>query len=124
MNEIVFQDVFDRLQDCLPEKWENVILYVAYTTGSYSMKYYSNCGNGEFVDCFKQEGVNKAQLIKLFMGIDKILAPERKALDDKNRWTVMTMIVNKTGEMKTEFDYKDISESAIEYEQEWKKKYL
>lgn len=34
------------------------------------------------------------------------------------------MIVDENGNMQTEFDYTDISENAIAYEHEWKKKYL
>ena len=58
------------------------------------------------------------------MNIDKIVSPQRKDLDEKNRWTVMTMIVDSEGNMKSEFDYTDISEIAIQYEREWEKKYL
>ena len=34
------------------------------------------------------------------------------------------MIVDKSGKMRTEFDYADISEISIAHEQEWKKRYL
>lgn len=36
----------------------------------------------------------------------------------------MTMIVDADGNMKTEFDYSDISEDSIGYEQNWRKKYI
>lgn len=36
----------------------------------------------------------------------------------------MTMIVTSDGNLKVEFDYTDISENSIEYEQKWKKKYI
>jgi hypothetical protein len=58
------------------------------------------------------------------MDINKVLSAERKTLDDKNKWTVMTMIVDADGNMKTEFDYTDISENAIAYERNWKEKYI
>ena len=124
MNEQVFQDVFDKLQDVLPAGWKKVIFYAGYTDGSYSMKFYTDCGDGIFTDCFSFKEVGKAQLIKLFMDIDKVLGQERKELEQKSRWSVMTMIVDANGSMKTEFDYTDISENAIAYEQEWKKRYL
>ena len=58
------------------------------------------------------------------MNIDKVVGPERKKLDEKNKWSVLTMSVTNDGNMKTEFDYTDISENAIAYEQKWKEKYI
>lgn len=63
-------------------------------------------------------------MIKVFMNIDKIIKVERDKLDDKSKWSVMTMIVDADGNMKTEFDYSDISEDSIGYEQNWRKKYI
>ncbi|MBQ4165282.1 MAG: hypothetical protein IJD85_03065 [Oscillospiraceae bacterium] len=34
------------------------------------------------------------------------------------------MVVNSDGTFKAEFDYANISENAIAYEQNWKEKYL
>ena len=124
MKNEIFQNIFDILQPALPNEWKKMVLFVGYTAGSYTMKYYTADDKGEYMDCFTQNGVNKAQLIKLFMSIDKVVAPERKKLDDKNRWTVLTMSVTNDGSMKTEFDYSDISENAIAYEQKWKEKYI
>ena len=124
MNNENFQKVFDELQPVLPKDWKKMILFVGYTTGSYTMKFYTSDVKNVFTDCFSQKGSNKGRLIKLFMGIDKILKAERKTLSDKDKWTVMTMIVDADGNMKTEFDYTDISENAIAYEQSWKEKYL
>lgn len=124
MDNKVFQEVFDMLQPFLPSDWKKMVLFIGYTTGSYSMKFYTCNSVGKYIDCFSQGGVSKAKLIQLFMAIDKRLAKDRKELDDKNKWSVMTMIVNSDGSMKTEFDYADISENFIAYEQKWKEKYL
>ncbi len=124
MNSEILQKVFDMVQPLLPEGWNKMILYIGYTTGSYSMKFYTSNHKGEYTDCFSQLGVNKAKLIQAFMSIDKILSTERKGLDNKNKWSVMTMMVGSDGSMKAEFDYADISENAIAYEQSWKEKYI
>ncbi len=124
MNEEIFQKVVDMIQPYLPNGWKQVILYVGYTAGSYTMKYYTKDSNGDISDCFSQEHINKAQLIKLFMSIDKVLGAERNNLSDKNKWSVMTLVVSEDGKMKTEFDYTDISENAIAYEKSWKEKYI
>lgn len=124
MDNNVFQNIFDILQPVLPEGWKKMVLYVGYTAGSYTMKYYTSDNKGVYTDCFSQQGVNKAQLIKLFMSIDKVVGTERKRLDEKSKWSVMTMIVCSDGTMKTEFDYSNIGDNAISYEQSWKEKYI
>lgn len=124
MNNEIFQEVFDILQPVLPEGWEKMVLFVGYTTGSYTMKYYTSDNSGKYTDCFSPKGINKAQLIKLFMNIDKVVSSERKKMDEKSRWSVMTMLVSSEGSMQTEFDYSDISENVIAYEQKWKEKYI
>lgn len=124
MNEKVFQNVFDKIQDYLPVDWEQVIFFAGYTAGSYSMKFYFKSSGGEYIDCFSLSSVTKTMLTRLFIEIDKILTEERNILDEKNRWTVFTMKVNYKGNMKTEFDYSDHSADMISYEKEWKKKYL
>lgn len=123
MDNKIFQEVFNILQSVLPQKWEKVCFFVGYTEGSYTMKYYTY-NNGTYVDCFSQKEISRTQLIKGFMSIDKVLSTERKALDEEHRWTVMTMIVSADGSMRSEFDYDDISENAIQYERDWERKYL
>jgi len=123
MNETLFQEIFDELQNYMPDKWEKVVLYVEYSAGSYSMKYYIKV-DGTYVDCFNLKNVSKAHLIKLFMNLDKKISIERNKLDDNNRWSVMTMIVDSEGGFTTDFDYSDLTENTIEYQKNWKKKYI
>lgn len=124
MNQEVFQDVFDKVGDYLPIGWQKMVFFAGYTKGSYNMKFYYKNSKGEYFDCFNIPGIEKANLIKLFMDIDKVFSKERKKLNDKDRWSIFTMAVDFKGNMKTEFDYKDHSEDMIAYEREWKKKYL
>lgn len=124
MSNEIFQKIFDILNPTLPTKWKKMIFYVAYYKGSYSMKYYTSDKEGLFADCFSQKGANKAMLIKIFININKMLMEERNALADKDKWSVMTMIVDSNGSIKAEFDYTDISEEPIEYEKKWKETYI
>ena len=124
MDNKVFQDIFDILQPVLPKEWKKFLLFIGYTEGSYTMKYYTCNDSGVYIDCFSQKEVSRAQLIRIFMNIDKIVSPQRKELDEKSRWTVMTMIVSADGSMRSEFDYDDISENAIQYDRDWERKYL
>lgn len=124
MNNEIFQNIFDIIQPTLPNSWKKMVLFVGYTAGSYTMKYYTADEKGEYIDCFSQKEINKVQLIKLFMRIDRVVGPERKKLDEQNKWSVLTMTVTNDGNMKTEFDYADISENVIAYERNWKEKYI
>ena len=93
MSNEIYQNIFNILQPVLPEGWKKLILFAGYTAGSYTMKYYIVDENDNYIDCFQQSGVSKAQLIKLFMNIDHIIRIKRNQLDSKNRWSVMTMII-------------------------------
>ena len=124
MNESVFQEIFDMIQDYMPRDWKKMVLFAGYTDGSYSMKYYCMSSDGTYKDCFSIPGVSRADLIKLFKNIDTILSSERDGLDEKDKWTIFTMAVSDAGRMKAEFDYKDHSEDLISYERQWKRKYL
>jgi hypothetical protein len=124
MNNKVFQDIFDRIQDYLPVGWKRMIFFAGYTEGSYSMKFYSQDEKGEYLDCFNMQGITKGQLVKLFMDIDKVLSKERIDLDDKQKWSFFTMIVEVNGAMKAEFDYEDHTNDMISYEKQWREKYL
>lgn len=123
MDNIFFQKIFNEIEPVLPNGWKKLILYVGYALGRYSIKYYTANADGKYVDCFKQD-VSKSQLIKIFMNINKLVEPMRETADSNERWNVMTMIVTSDGQMRSEFDYTDISENMISYEQEWKNKYL
>ena len=124
MNEKIFQEVFDLIQEYLPANWKKVALFAGYTTGSYSINFHVMNEEGLYIDCYKLWTAPKAKLIKLFIEINKILEQSRKAEKGQAPWTVFTMIVDYKGNMKTHFDYEDISESSIAYEKMWKEKYL
>lgn len=120
MNNALFQNVFDILQKGLPDEWDKVILYAMYDDNSYSIKYYVSSGKGKYTDCFNLGIMTKAQLIKQFMEIDKVISSERKTLSEKEKWTSLTMTIESNGKFLTKFDYSFI-EDPIEYEQKWKK---
>ena len=124
MNSDIFQNTFDLLLDYLPTDWNKLIFYAAYTNGSYSMKYFTKSEDSGWIDCFSQKDITRSDLIKLFIKINNSLSKERNDLSDKDRWTVLTMIVDSNGNMTSEFDYTDISDCEIEYERDWGKKYL
>ncbi len=124
MEDKLFQRIFGVLEPVLPKYWKKLVFFAGYTEESYTMKYYVKDDKDKYTDCFEQNVISRAQLIKIFMDINKMIMVERGKLDDKSKWSVMTMIVDADGNMKTEFDYSDISEDSIGYEQNWRKKYI
>ena len=122
MDEKYLQEVFSVLEGVLPHKWNNVAFYAGYTSGSYTMKYFVDCGHG-YIDCFSLSEVKKPQILRAFLSIDKIISAERKAMEEKDRWNVIGLFVDSMGKVKCEFDYTDISENSIEYERGWKAKH-
>lgn len=120
----MFQQVFDLIQEYLPIEWNKVVVYAGYGSGSYSINFHVMKSDNSYVDCYNLKTCSKAQLIKLFMNINRVFEPSRTAKSGKSPWTVCTMIVDSNGNMKTSFDYEDISENSIEYEKKWKERYL
>ena len=113
MNEKLFQNVLEQIQEYLPADWRKMVFFAGYTEGSYSMKFYCNDHRGSYIDCFSLTGIKRTKLIKTFMDIDKILARERARLEREFRWTVFTMMVDSEGNMKTEFDYDELKMNKL-----------
>ena len=116
-----FQQLFDVLQEGISISWEKIVFYAAYFEDSYTMKFYV-LNNGKYMDCF--DITDEDSLIYTFDSIDKILNPSRIAMSPNKRWKVLTMNVDNNGNMKSEFEYNDISDNMVEYFKNWKEKYL
>ena len=124
MPEIMFQSVSDHLQEVLPVSWEKLVFYAGYTMGSYSMKFYIDEGDGNYIDCFQITGLDERRLFMTFVEIDQVLMCERDKQDTTHRWNVFTMIVDSSGAMHADFDYTNIDKNIFAYERQWQEKYL
>ena len=124
MKDIPYQEIFNILQEILPNNWHRVAFYAEYGESSYSMKYFVDLGSGQYTDCFNLKDIPKRDIIKAFAVIDSQIMPIRKELSKKDTWSVMTLVIDDEGNFKADFEYDDISENFIEYYQRWKKKYL
>lgn len=122
INENIYQAIFDELSKYLNAEWNKLIVYLEYGNASYSFAFYIYM-NGKYVKCYDIPGITDKELAESFSAIDKIVSEERSK-DEKNLWTNMTMIVTKTGQMHTDFDYTDLSEGTYQFKKNWKKKYL
>ena len=124
MQEVMFQSVFNHLQEVLPVSWKKLIFYAGYTIGSYSMKYYIDDGDGHYIDCFQIMGMDKRRLFMVFTEIDQVLTRERNKQEATHRWNVFTMIVDSSGAMHVDFGYTNIEKNTFAYERQWQEKYL
>lgn len=124
MNSDMYQKIFDLIAEVLPENWSKLVFMAGYTEGSYSMKYYVKIGATDYLDCFELGNIDNLQILQLFIKLDSVISSERSLLQDSEKWNVLSMTVDSEGKMKTDFDYTDISNDVITYEEEWKKKYL
>lgn len=124
MNEMNYNEIASLIVDLLPEKWNKVAFFAQYSDGSYTMKFYADCGNGEYTDCYSLSDVSDDDIYRTFSAIDTLIKPVHSSLNAKEKWTVMTMLFSCDGNFKVEYDYEDISETSIAYIMKWKKKYL
>ena len=122
MIDIPYQDIFDILQDVLPNDWRKVVFYAEYGENSYSMKYFVDIGNGEYTDCFRLKDISKQDIIKAFAVIDSKIMPVRRELSKKDTWSVMTIVIDDNGNFKVDYEYS--SEGLTEHYEKWKEKYL
>ena len=117
-----FQEIFNNILGYLPKKWKKVALYFAFSGNMVSHKFYVDCGKG-YIDCF-QMGYDKAILRQIFFSIEDILINERESLPEGNVWNVFTMFISASGKFDTNYDYTDLSETFIDYQDNWEKNYI
>ena len=67
--------------------------------------------------------IYQAQLLSYKVTIRYIPASDQTQAD-KDKWSSLTMRVEKNGAMKTDFDYEDHTDDMVLYEKKWKEKYL
>lgn len=122
INENIYQYIYDELSKYFTPNWSNLIVYLEYGNASYSFMFYIK-EDDKYVKCYDIPNVSEKEIAKSFANIDKLISRERNNQEDKC-WTNMTMIVTKTGQMHTDFDYTDLSEGNYQFKKNWKKKYL
>lgn len=122
INEKVYQEVYDELNQYLIPGWEELIVYLEYGNASYSFSFYIKTDGG-YVKCYDLPDILESALADSFKKIDRLVSEERSK-EKNDLWTNMTMMVTKTGDMHADFDYTDLSEGTYQFKKDWKKKYL
>ena len=122
INDNVYQFIFDEVCKYLPSKWDRVVIYLEYGESSYSMSFYVK-ESGNYTKCYDLKGISGEELYQSFKRINHAVAIERNMITGE-KWSNMTMVVERSGKMKVDFDYTDLTDKAYEYSKKWKKEYL
>ena len=122
INEKIYQSIFDEVYSYLPNDWDKVVIYLEYGESSYSMSFYVN-ESGHYTKCYDLKGISDEELYQSFKRINNAVAIERNMISGE-KWSNMTMVVERSGKMNVNFDYTDLTDKAYEYSKKWKKKYL
>ncbi len=117
----IYQIIYDEIDKYLFEGWERIIVYFEYGEASYSFSFYVK-SEGKYIKCYDLPNASDDDIAESFSRLDKIIAKERDAGNDK--WTNMTVEIEKTGKMHADLDYTDLSEGTYKFKKEWKEKYL
>ncbi len=121
MNEKIYQIIYNELLRFLPSDWEKLVVYLEHGEASYSYSFYVKV-KGKYQKCFDIAGISEEKLFETFEKIESFVTKERKK--EKNPWTNMTMLVDRDGSFKADFDYTDLSAGTYQYKKQWKEKYL
>ena len=121
-NDSVYQSIFDEVCKYLPDDWEKVVIYLEYGESSYSISFYVK-ETGKYTKCYDLKGVFDEDLYQSFREINKDVTIQRSIINGE-KWTNMTMVVERSGKMHVDYDYTDLTEESYQYSKKWKKKYL
>lgn len=121
INEKVYQSIYDELYKYIPAGWDKIVVYLEYGKASYSFSFYIRIAK-KYIKCYDLPEISDDALAISFKKIDGIVLKERSK--EKELWSNMTMIVEKSGNMHVDLDYTDLSEGTYQFKKNWKKKYL
>lgn len=121
----MLQSIASTLENTLPSDWSTVVFYAELSEGAFSMEYFvKQAGGKSFIKCYDLPGIEKAQLMKDFMTLNKVISAERSSLKADKRWGSMTLILQSNGKFRVEYDYSDMTDKPYARKQAWKKRYL
>lgn len=119
-----FQEIIDKLLNILPIEWQDAIFMAEYTSGSYSMRCYVSLGDKVYKDITQISGASKVQIVKTYKSLNNDFQKNRAKLEEDECWNAMTIIFDKSGKFKTDFDYDKHEEKVLDYLKNWEKKYI
>ncbi|GAF10934.1 hypothetical protein JCM19046_5105 [Bacillus sp. JCM 19046] len=117
LNQLI-NGVAIKVMETIPEEWDKFYLYGEVLEGSQTFRfYYYPLNQDEPVYCHnipelftmsRQEYIeHRHALLDTMQELNDVFAA-----NDQERWTNFTMIVDKTGKMKMDFSYEDLSDTS------------
>lgn len=119
-----FQSLFDLISPYLPADWKTTVVYAEFGETSYSIGFYVACEPNVFIKCFDLPGIDEDELLDSLDDAANVLMEQRENQTAGETWSNMTMTIQSTGDMKTDYDYTCPDELTFEHKQAWKKRYL
>lgn len=123
MIDISYQKIYSTLSDSLPNEWKKLIVYAAFSESGRELRYYIQVGNGEYIDCFEL-GLPLEKVLSNLINISSELTQVRDKLGEKDKWSVVTVLIDSKGNFKSDFDYSKDAWKSISYVDKWKENYL
>ncbi len=121
MSEKIYQKVYDELDKYLVPGWDRLVVYLEYGEASYSFSFFIKL-NDKYIKCYDLPNTSENDLAESFRKIDDVMDKERNK--NKAEWSNMTVIIEKSGKMRADLDYTDLSKGTYQYKKKWKEKYL
>ena len=127
LHQQMSQNVFDILQEYLPNNWKEVIFFVGYyKDDSGYFKYWIKMENDKYIDCFNlipdPKPGEKDCLQEQLMRLHNELKFLRSKLSNHDKWVCMEMSVSNQGKMSQKYDYAEgiAQEDYKQYVEEYK----
>ena len=121
IDDKVFQTIIDEIISYFPENWKETVVYFEYGKASYTIDFFVKV-NDEWVKCYDIPDISDKKLEKSFSKIDACVSKMCRC--GKDKWSTMTLTIERDGNFRSFMDYTDLSEGNYTYRKEWKKKYL
>ena len=129
--EKTYQEIVNVLVEIIPEDWSEIYLYAEYGEGYKKVffYYYPTANEKPIYSLdiphdFKVDVENHNIMRRKLYDLFEVLWMEFKE-QDQEQWTLLTFILDNTGEMKIDYSYEDIADlSPTDKQDEWEAKYL
>ncbi|WP_338778761.1 immunity protein YezG family protein [Metabacillus sp. FJAT-52054] len=129
--EKIYLGIANALVDIIPEKWFKLYLYAEVREGYKKVFYYYYPAPGEKPiysnDLSEIFGISETEFDQQERPLYKYFSElqEEHKLQNQVPWTNLTLILESNGNMKINYDYKDISKtSPVEKQEYWEAEYL
>ncbi len=122
--EATYQKIADRVLDLNIGDWKRIVFYIQYTDDSFEITFYIKNYENKYINYLDLD-LDSDELEDAIMDLDDIIVEHRNEMGKQNdKWSLMTFIIEDSGDCKAEYEYDLDLETAMESKMEWKRQYL